>query len=168
MKEVRALVNATSNNSDYVFISYSHKDKKYVMEDMQELAKNGVIFWYDDGLESGDDWEQKVKNVINNPHCKGMIFYVSKNFLLSQAILKEVNLLNERVQYNSNFKYFPVFITIKSVYNTLREIDIPENNFLTLLKTFPSSLIYHPKTLNKFTHIEKLTDELCSAVEIRL
>lgn len=160
MKEVRALVNATSANSDYIFISYSHKDKKYVMEDMQELAKNGVVFWYDNGLDSGDNWEQKVKDVINNKHCKGIIFYVSKNFLLSQAIIKEVNLLNERLKHTPGFKYFPVFITIKSVYNTLRELEVSEKDFLTLLQTFPSNLIYHSKTYNKFSHIEKLTEEL--------
>lgn len=162
MDEVRALVNATSADSDYVFISYSHKDKKTVMEDLQELAKNGAVFWYDDGLASGEDWEKNVEKVLNSPHCKGMIFYVSKNFLSSKAIIKEVNLLNAKLKRNPNFKYIPIFITIKSVFAALKELDVSEEAFLTLLNTFPSNLIYHTKTYNKFKHIEKLIGELNS------
>lgn len=154
------VVNTESIDRDYVFISYSHNDKKYVMEDMNKLTQNGVVFWYDDGLEGGDDWEKKVNEIINRPHCKGMIFYVSKNFLQSKAILREIDFLNKKVKRNPNFKYIPIFITIESVYHTLKEIDIEEKDFITLLKTFPSSLIHHRKTFNNFTHIEKLIDEL--------
>ena len=50
----------------------------------------GVRFWYDEELTAGRDWDAEVFKKINNPHCSGVIFYISENFFGSDSIYKEI------------------------------------------------------------------------------
>ena len=95
-EDLPALVNATSEKDDYVFISYSHQDNKIVLNDLEELAIHGAVFWYDKGLRGGENWLEKVERIVMDPHCKGMIFYISKSFLQSKSILKEIKILHKK------------------------------------------------------------------------
>ena len=77
---------------NYVFISYSHKDFKQVYSDLAFFSYNNkkrVRFWYDEGLPAGDDWFSVAKERLSDPHCVGVIFYLSENFLRSPAVLKK-------------------------------------------------------------------------------
>ena len=81
-------------SADYAFISYSHKDKEVVYDDLWALHEKGLSFWYDDGITAGEVWNEKVKEVVESPKCKLAIFFVSENTLVSPAIRQEM----ERVQ----------------------------------------------------------------------
>ncbi|MBE6595922.1 MAG: TIR domain-containing protein [Ruminococcaceae bacterium] len=73
----------------YYFISYSHKDYKKVTPDILRLREAGAKIWYDRGLESGKSWIKEVKKKISSYYCKGVIFYISKNYLQSESCILE-------------------------------------------------------------------------------
>jgi hypothetical protein len=77
-------------DQNYIFISYSHKDYKSVYADLAHLYCRGVRFWYDRGLSAGEDWEREVQEHIQDPHCCGVIFYISTNMFLSDSVFKEI------------------------------------------------------------------------------
>lgn len=77
-------------DQNYIFISYSHKDYKEVYYDLAHLYCQGVRFWYDKGLEAGEDWEKEVQANIQSPRCCGVVFYLSTNMFLSDSIFKEI------------------------------------------------------------------------------
>lgn len=84
------------DEGNYVFISYSHRDFKPVYSDLAFFSYNNrkkVRFWYDEGLPAGDDWFLAANERLNDPHCVGVIFYLSENFLRSSAVLQEIELV---------------------------------------------------------------------------
>ena len=76
----------------FYFISYSHKNYKAVFCKILELLENDIKLWYDRGLETGISWAVSVRNKIYSYACKGIIFFISKEFLASESIYKEINL----------------------------------------------------------------------------
>ncbi|MBQ8409050.1 MAG: leucine-rich repeat protein [Clostridia bacterium] len=81
------------DDSNYVFISYSHRDYKTVYNDLAFFSYNTrkkVRFWYDEGLPAGNDWFAEAEKRLSDPNCVGVIFYLSENLLRSTAVLKEI------------------------------------------------------------------------------
>lgn len=75
--------------SNSIFISYSHKDKKYLdrlMVHLRPLEKDGLIdLWVDTKLKSGDKWEVEIGNALKHTHAA--ILLVSADFLASGFIV---------------------------------------------------------------------------------
>lgn len=85
-----------ANGEDgFIFISYSHKDKAVVYEDLWSIYERGFPFWYDDGITAGEVWNETVQKQIENPKCKLVIFFVSENTIASTAIRKEMELVRQ-------------------------------------------------------------------------
>ena len=77
----------------YVFISYSHKDARTVMSEIEMLQKKGINTWYDAGLALGETWDEaEVKRHIEKNNCIGVFFFASPSFLESKAVWKEVGM----------------------------------------------------------------------------
>lgn len=76
-------------DGSYIFISYSHLDTEAVDEFLTELNAGGADFWYDSKLKTGADWEEKVKEVTSNKNCVGIIYFISSNFIKSEACKTE-------------------------------------------------------------------------------
>lgn len=79
----------------FVFISYSHKDKDLVFEDLWNIHEKGLQFWYDDGITAGEVWNETVEKKITHPNCKLIVFFVSENTLISPAIRREMMLVQQ-------------------------------------------------------------------------
>lgn len=86
-------VPAIADNQNYIFVSYSHQDYKRVYADLAVLYRSGIRFWYDRGLSAGKNWDAEVKDMIENPRCCGVIFYLSEHFFLSKSTNTEVDLV---------------------------------------------------------------------------
>ena len=84
---------AYTGNQNYVFISYSRKDKEIVYSDLREMNKLGVRFWYDDDIGAGENWREIVKEKITSEKCVGIIFYLSKNTIFSEPIETEIKMV---------------------------------------------------------------------------
>lgn len=79
----------------YYFVSYSHKDYKQVYKDIFHLQASGCSIWYDRGMEAGKNWKDTAEKYITKHSCSGVIFYMSENSILSDAIHEEIKLLIE-------------------------------------------------------------------------
>ena len=87
------LQNEERLNDRYVFISYSHKDADVVYPVLHRLYELGINFWYDDGLNVGDIWNEKVRDIINNTDCMGALVFLSENTVKSQPVNQEVEIM---------------------------------------------------------------------------
>lgn len=73
-----------------IFISYSHKDKRF-LEDLQpyltsyERAGN-VDYWSDKKIEVGTNWQEKIMQALEA--AQGAILLISQNFLSSKFIME--------------------------------------------------------------------------------
>jgi tetratricopeptide (TPR) repeat protein len=78
----------TSENKAKVFISYSHKDKKWKDMLLSQLGvleeEGGVSVWSDDQIGVGDEWFLEIKNAIQ-PATIG-ICLISADFLNSKFV----------------------------------------------------------------------------------
>lgn len=80
-----------SDNPDhYYFVSYSHLDYKQVYRDIFALQAEGINIWYDRAMPAGESWRETAEKYIRPSKCAGVIFYISKNSLTSDAIHKEI------------------------------------------------------------------------------
>ena len=77
-------------SDEYYFVSYSHRDYKKVYGDILRLQNLGVNIWYDRGLPAGRNWQDIADEAISKHACKGVIFYISENSLLSDAVEREI------------------------------------------------------------------------------
>jgi len=77
------------NNGNSIFISYSHKDKKYLerlMVHLRPLQKKGIIdIWVDKKLKAGDKWKIEIENALKR--ARVAILLVSADFLASRFIV---------------------------------------------------------------------------------
>lgn len=168
------------NGDKYLFISYVHKNKKEVYEDLFQLYDLGLNYWYDKDLPVGEEWDLKVKEHLSNPNCLGVIFYLSKDTFFSQAVEKEITLAQELKNNRKDFVFIPVIIgdnkntlmllkdAFEAVGNKNRneiEKDLPPERIIQILNTFTSKQIYIEKKLeeNRLNHLNKILDTAKSA-----
>ena len=73
---------------DYVFISYSHRDKAKVEEKLHILQRNGYRLWYDTGIRGGDNWRKLLREKIKS--SKNLIVFTSANSVKSEDVKIEI------------------------------------------------------------------------------
>lgn len=82
-----------------LFLSYSHKDEKYVNElrkDLKLMERNGLIVpWYDRALTAGEKWEALIFQELNDSDV--IVCQISRDFLNSDfCVLTELKTAIER------------------------------------------------------------------------
>jgi hypothetical protein len=95
-----------------VFISYSHKDEehlKILLEHLKVLQSEGISFWWDDAIVTGDDWNEKIKEEIEESHIA--LLLISQSFLDSEYIANQevANFLEQH--QGDRFVIFPVILS---------------------------------------------------------
>lgn len=76
-------------SENFVFLSYSHKDRKTANELLAFLQFNGVRVWYDAGIPAGDNWMNVIADKITK--SSSVILLSSENAVLSEHVQTEVN-----------------------------------------------------------------------------
>ena len=72
----------------YLFISYSHRDSREVLETITLLHRRKVRLWYDEGIAAGNDWP---RNIETHMRCSAMVlFFLSQHSLSSDNCLSEI------------------------------------------------------------------------------
>lgn len=132
-----------TQNDEYFFVSYSHADYKQVYTDILKLQAAGVNIWYDRGLPAGKTWEEMAEEALSKYSCVGVIFYISKNSLLSDAVAREI-------AYVKNLKKDFLSINLPIELNDGSEIVCSAQKMLKLLE-------------NENPISEKKREEVCSA-----
>ena len=73
----------------YIFISYAHRDGKLVHSILERLQSEGYRFWFDEGIDPGNEWDETIATYINN--CDYFIAFISENYLASNNCKDELN-----------------------------------------------------------------------------
>lgn len=74
----------------YSYMCYSFNDKEAVRDIITALQNNGISLWCDDGVESGNPWNETVSEKISK--CNSMVFFVSKSSVISPYCHNELEL----------------------------------------------------------------------------
>ena len=129
--EIKNLIrrnNPFDTDSPYIFISYSHADSAVVVQDVQRLKKQ-FNCWIDfEHIDGGrclgeDDWTEKVKPVLENENCKGVIMYISKSSFSSNGFLREAEWLHTgKLNFYTFLVGFSSTITPKEMAELIADI----------------------------------------------
>lgn len=87
----------------YMFVCYAHRDSNTVFSDLAELDRNGVRFWYDEGIQPGSSWRAEIAAAIKG--ATRLLFFVSKSSLASTHCLREVD-----YALNNDINIIPIYL----------------------------------------------------------
>ena len=71
----------------HIFISYSHKDKKYVHKLRAALQAEGFEVWVDDRIDYGTEWPKVIQRRLDE--CDALVLVVSDNSYDSKWVQNE-------------------------------------------------------------------------------
>lgn len=170
---IRAHIPAYKVNEgkNYIFVSYSHLDYKEVYKDLAAFSYNSqrrVRFWYDEGLPIGQDWEKAAGELIKNPHCVGVLFYLSKNLLLSPSVFKEIEYVK-----NSGKPYFTIALdggsfSVRKILAEANADELSGVNQDALKYFFPeeNTSLYNYGKENLLARIDKIAEKFDVTEEV--
>ncbi len=70
-----------------VFVSYSHKDKRYLdrmMVHLSPLIRDGLDVWSDRDIKAGDKWQENIETALDE--ADAAILLISADFLASEFV----------------------------------------------------------------------------------
>ncbi len=77
------------NDRKYVFISYAHKDSGKVLPVLRAMEEEGIRFWYDEGLEAGQNWPKAIAEHLRDSGA--VLAFLSAHSLTSHNCAREIN-----------------------------------------------------------------------------
>lgn len=94
-----------------VFISYSHLDEEFIKSFTKHLTvlkdKDLIEDWLDRKMFAGDELDKKIQDNLNNADV--VLWFISKNYLSSDACKKEKNISID-LQSKRNIKIIPIIL----------------------------------------------------------
>jgi hypothetical protein len=81
-------IEAYKGNEPYIFVSYAHKDRAVVYQELERLSNLGCRVWYDDGITPSRDWTDEIAQAIDR--CEFFVVYVSTNSVCSENVKNEI------------------------------------------------------------------------------
>lgn len=72
----------------HIFISYSHKDNKYVEKLEKKLIETGFNVWIDHRIDYGTQWPKEIQKQLDT--CDAFIVVVTENAYQSKWVQNEV------------------------------------------------------------------------------
>lgn len=88
MDELQCKVEPYKGNENYIFVSYSHKDKAQVFPIIEQMTRDGYRVWYDEGIDPGTEWPEFIAEHLSG--CLICIAFISVNSLESQYCRNEI------------------------------------------------------------------------------
>lgn len=85
----------------YIFFSYCHENAGQVYPIIEQMARDGYRIWYDDGLHPGDEWPERIAEML--AHCRVCIAALSQKFSESHNCRNELT-----VAINSQKTLIPI------------------------------------------------------------
>lgn len=72
----------------YIFVSYAHDDKAFVLPIVEALDEAGYRIWFDEGIERASEWPANIAKHINS--CSRFLAFVSHASVLSAYCRREI------------------------------------------------------------------------------
>lgn len=85
----RCSVPPYEGEESYIFVSYCHKDRKFVFPIIEQMNQDGYRVWYDEGIDPGSEWPEIIARHLNG--CSACIAFISENSLNSHNCRREIN-----------------------------------------------------------------------------
>ena len=76
-----------TGDEPYIFLSYAHKDKLPAQAILKHLIRDGYRVWYDEGIETGEEWEKKIYQKMND--CEFALVLLSNKYLNDSTFCAE-------------------------------------------------------------------------------
>jgi hypothetical protein len=135
-----------------VFISYSHKDRKWVLflkEFLKVLETEGIIsFWDDEKIKAASHWRKEIEKALDSA-CAAVLL-VSQDFLTSEFIQGcELPALLQAAE-QKGAKIFWIPISPSTVFESHKEI----TQFQSPLRDLTKTLEELPKVKRKKAFVE--------------
>lgn len=153
LNEVLKQIRPCNMDESYIFISYSAKDQERVWRDVLKFQRMGYNVWLDEkNLDKTQaSWRSDALSAIRDMNCCLMVFYVSRNSLVSQPCYSELACTVE--DYTKAVHFGPVkFVAVdvepindivefsREVYMQIRTKDIPKAEKTTQAITLNSCI----------------------------
>ena len=82
-----------------IFVSYAHKNEKFVLPEIERLKQDGYNVWIDEqGIQPASRWQEEIYSAIDQ--CACVLAFISYEALESQYVGGE---LNRALKANRNF-----------------------------------------------------------------
>lgn len=155
----------------YVFISYSHLDIELRDELLAAFNKEGIRFWFDDGLHSGDDWNLSIANhLLTAALC---LTILTPNSTKSEYVKDELNFAKQHNIPIHSLMHgsFILPIDIELMAGRIQIVRMTGNYITKLKESFPVDVFTEEKRTN--LHPTSLKDlkmpgkRLCSTSTIQ-
>jgi hypothetical protein len=137
---------AYEGKEPYLFVSYAHLDKKVVYPIIEELYKQGVRIWYDEGIPAASDWIAQIASTIINSAC--FLVFMTPRALKSENVRDEIHLAKDEKK-----KIFVIY---------LKDTDLPPDIRLQIGRK--QALFWHKMSEERFW--KKLKDELSEVINM--
>lgn len=100
-----------TKNHPEIFISYTSHDKNIADNLCSKLEKRGMKVWYAPRDISGNDYATAIVKAISK--CTHFVTIISKNSMMSQHVLNEIDLAFNEL--NRNIRFLPLRIDIEEL-----------------------------------------------------
>lgn len=94
---------AYQGEDPYIFVSYAHKDKDVVYDEIKKLNKEGYRIWYDEGIQPANEWPEEIAVAINK--CSTFLVFISPQSVESKNVRNEIN-----YALRKNKKFIAIYI----------------------------------------------------------
>ena len=81
-------IQSYKGNEKYIFISYAHKDRDIVISELNLLQEYRCRFWYDEGIEAGEDWAGRIGKSLDS--ASAVLLFASDYALKRENVLREI------------------------------------------------------------------------------
>ncbi len=80
-------IKAYKGKDNYIFVSYSHRDKEKVYPFIAALQKKYNV-WFDEGIHYGQEWEKEIADRLRG--CSIFVFFITGHSLDSENCMDEL------------------------------------------------------------------------------
>jgi tetratricopeptide (TPR) repeat protein len=117
----------------FAFVCYSHSDAETVYADLAELDRNGLHFWYDEGIQAGTSWRAEIAAAIKG--ASKFLFFISAASLKSTHCLREVD-----YALSHDIEIIPVYLDDSDLPG---ELELVLNRVHALFRSTDSMYLQH-------------------------
>ncbi|MEM0970831.1 MAG: toll/interleukin-1 receptor domain-containing protein, partial [Verrucomicrobiota bacterium] len=79
---------AYEGTEPYLFISYAHADRERVFPEMQWMQEQGYRFWFDEGIQVGSEWSERIAQAIHG--CAQFLVFLTPRSAESGHVKEEI------------------------------------------------------------------------------
>jgi len=109
--------NEESFSEQYAIISYSHADAEAVKSELKMYDDNSICYWFDEQMTGGKGYDTQFFDMLDNKNCKGIIYFISDPFLLSDPCANEMKYFKEKYGTENQDKFCLFVIPAGYPYN---------------------------------------------------